>query len=79
MSNEPIVYVNVDLMESLGAQIHERMRYSRRNNNDLASTRFQCGRANREGRYSFLYDKNLLVGVFMQSYRTAGRHVNPDK
>jgi hypothetical protein len=45
----------------------------------ICAARLQNGRANGKGNYTFLYDEYLLRGVFVQSYRTDGRRVNPDK
>ena len=47
--------------------------------NDLSAACFQRGRTDGKGRYSFLYDEDFFVGVFVQSYRTTWGHVNPDK
>jgi hypothetical protein len=55
------------------------VRHIRWDNNDLAGTRFLDGRSNGKGSPAFLYDEYLWIGVLVQSYRTAGRHVNPDK
>lgn len=43
------------------------MRYPDRDNDNLPVARFQCGRANREGRHVFLYDNTLCVGCLRNS------------
>src|SRR5918995_704903 len=74
-----LIHMDIDLLELFVTPIHELMWYFGRNDNDLTGMRVQCGRTDRKGRYAFLYDKDLFVGMLVQSYRTTGRHVNPDK
>jgi hypothetical protein len=45
----------------------------------ICPARLQDGRADGKGNYTFLYDEYVSIGVFVQSYRTAGRRVNPEK
>ena len=71
--------MDIDLLELFVTQIHELMRNIGRDDNDLPAMCIQRGRTDCKGRHTFLYDKDLFVGMLVQSYRATGRHVNPDK